>query len=79
MEMLVNLGIASKLDHPADIVDIIDQVDLLSKRERAVLPERHQLDLTDHAVFDIASSLLALLPEHSNFNHPYVDLDRDVV
>lgn len=65
MEALVGLGIAEKLNHPDDIIPIIDRLRARSNR-RKPLPEQHQLDLTDHAVFDIESSLLRLIDKQAH-------------
>jgi UDP-N-acetylglucosamine:LPS N-acetylglucosamine transferase len=59
MQMLVNCGIASKLNKPEDIAQIIDSMEFRS-REKKPLPETYQLNLTDKAIFNIARSLLRL-------------------
>jgi UDP-N-acetylglucosamine:LPS N-acetylglucosamine transferase len=59
MRMLVETGLAEMLNRPDDIVGIVDRMQLPVQRQTN-LPGQYQLDLTDRAVFDIASSLLQL-------------------
>jgi UDP-N-acetylglucosamine:LPS N-acetylglucosamine transferase len=66
MNMLVNAGIATRLDHAGDIASIIEQIEIVPDKDRAlpILPAGYQLDLTDQAVYDISHALLQLSNSH---------------
>jgi hypothetical protein len=59
MEMLVGCGMYGRLDRPMDIAQIVDTLQCCP-REKTLLPETYQLNLTDQAVYNIARSLLRL-------------------
>jgi UDP-N-acetylglucosamine:LPS N-acetylglucosamine transferase len=59
LEMLVKLGVAREMKNPDNLIQIIESIDFPPNRQ-AALPAEDQLDLTDHAVFDICKSLVRL-------------------
>jgi len=59
MKMLVNCGMATRLDRPDDLPKIIDAMQVRHQAS-VTLPTTYELNSTDHAIFDIAESILAL-------------------
>jgi UDP-N-acetylglucosamine:LPS N-acetylglucosamine transferase len=66
MEMLVNAGVATRLDRADDIAPIVERIDIVPDKDRAlpILPIGHELDLTDQAIYDISHALLQLSNSH---------------
>jgi processive 1,2-diacylglycerol beta-glucosyltransferase len=59
LKMLVALGVAQECKAPKDLIEIIDNLKVC-RDTHASLPTQHQLNLTDHAIYDIAKALLNL-------------------
>jgi len=59
MKMIIESGLAKALNKPEDIASIVDSMAVQSTRQTR-LPDLHQLDLTDKAIFEIARSVLLL-------------------
>jgi len=60
MKMLIEAGLAQRLDTPEQITDIVDGIAILSDR-KAPLPQDYQFSLTDQAINDIANTLLGMI------------------
>jgi processive 1,2-diacylglycerol beta-glucosyltransferase len=71
MKMLVSCGMATQLNSPEALPKIIDAIPV-RPQATAPLPATYELNMTDHAIFDIAKSMLTL--QFPNiFTEPSID------
>jgi len=59
MQMMADAKVAKILNSPEDIIEIVEKLPFPRSKD-APLPTSYDLNLTDHSIFDIAQSLLAL-------------------
>lgn len=60
ISMLVRCALARRLDDPRELSQMIDNM-VCNRQAKSSLPSRYQLNLTDHAIYDIAETLLDIV------------------
>ncbi len=65
-EILIDAGLAKPINHPADIVAIVESLEHIDNREKLPLPTKYNLDRTD-SVYEIAKIILSNchIPPHA--------------
>jgi UDP-N-acetylglucosamine:LPS N-acetylglucosamine transferase len=57
-ELLIDAGLAKPINHPSDIVAIVEALEHIDNRDKLPLPSKYNLDRTD-AVYEIAKIILS--------------------